>query len=219
MSHICTYLTCTWPTYLVAEEPVLFLHTLLSFFLGGFLFFFEGTRSLGKDCLFQLHVRMRMRMMIILPPALVLLLTFSSSSSSIPKASKFPSYPLLFYPTPVSHTLIFYLMPSTIAPFLHTSLLLFLPLLFYALAIIFPSNSSSSIRSSSSSSVDISSSAYDWNRDELPKCKKLLIRKEWRSWTRREKMEWVGAVKVRCLRYPILLLIFFFFPLLCTRYM
>lgn len=148
-------------------------------------------------------------MMMILPPALVLLLTFSSSSSSssITNASKFPSYPLLFYPTPSSHTLIFYLMPSTIAPFLHTSLLLFLPLLFYALAIIFPS---SSIRSSSSSSVDISSSAYDWNRDELPKCKKLLIRKEWRSWTRREKMEWVGAVKVRCVRYPILFLDFFY---------
>lgn len=150
--------------------------------------------------------------MIILPPALVLLLTFSSSSS-ITKASKFPSYPLLFYHTPISHTLIFYLMPSTIAPFLHTSLLLFLPLLFYALAIIFPS---SSIRSSSSSSVDISSSAYDWNRDELPKCKKLLIRKEWRTWTRREKMEWVGAVKVRCVRYPILLVIFFISSLLCT---
>lgn len=181
---------------------------------GGGGFFFEGTRSLGEDCLFQLHGVMMM-MIIILPPALVLLLTFSSSSSSITKASKFPSYPLLFYPTPISHTLIFYLMPSTIAPFLHTSLLLLLPLLFYALAIIFPS---SSIRSSSSS-VDISSSAYDWNRDELPKCKKLLIRKEWRSWTRREKKEWVGAVKVRCVRYPILLLIFFFFPLLCTRYM
>lgn len=149
--------------------------------------------------------------MIILPPALVLLLTFSSSS--ITKASKFPSYPLLFYPTPSSHTLIFYLMPSSIAPFLHTSLLLFLPLLFYALAIIFPS---SSIIRSSSSSVDISSSAYDWNRDELPKCKKLLIRKEWRTWTRREKMKWVGAVKVRCVRYPILFLIFFFFSLLCT---
>lgn len=194
--------------YLVAEEPVLFLHTLLSFFLGrDFFFFFEGTRSLGEDCLFQLHGMMMMMMMIILPSALVLLLTFSSSSSSsITKASKFPSYPLLFYPTPISHTLIFYLMPSTIAPFLHTSLLLFLPLLFYALAIIFPS---SSIRSSSSS-VDISSSAYDWNRDELPKCKKLLIRKEWRSWTRREKMEWVGAVKVRCVRYPILFLIFSF---------
>lgn len=26
-------------------------------------------------------------------------------------------------------------------------------------------------------------------------------------------MEWVGAVKVRCVRYPILFLIFFFFPL------
>lgn len=148
---------------------------------------------------------MMMMMMIILPSALVLLLTFSSSSSSsITKASKFPSYPLLFYHTPISHTLIFYLMPSTIAPFLHTSLLLLLPLLFYALAIIFPS--SSSIRSS----VDISSSAYDWNRDELPKCKKLLIRKEWRTWTRREKMEWVGAVKVRCVRYPILFLDFFY---------
>lgn len=198
------YIPYMYMAYLVAEEPVLFLHTLLSFFLGWFLFFsfFEGTRSLGEDCLFQLHGMM----MIILPPALVLLLTFSSSSSSITKASKFPSYPLLFYPTPISHTLIFYLMPSTIAPFLHTSLLLFLPLLFYALAIIFPS---SSIRSSSSS-VDISSSAYDWNRDELPKCKKLLIRKEWRSWTRREKMEWVGAVKVRCMRYPILFLIFSF---------
>lgn len=108
-------------------------------------------------------------------------------------------------------------MPSTIAPFLHTSLLLFLPLLFYALAIIFPSSSIRS-SSSSSSSVDISSSAYNWNRDELPKCKKLLIRKEWRTWTRREKMEWVGAVKVRCVACatPFFFRFFFFFPLLCT---
>lgn len=83
--------------YLVAEEPVLFLHTLLSFFLGWlFFFFFGGTRSLGEDCLFQLHgmMKKKMMMMIILPPALVLLLTFSSS---ITKASKFPSHPILFY--------------------------------------------------------------------------------------------------------------------------
>lgn len=32
---------------------------------------------------------------------------------------------------------------------------------------------------------------------QLPKCSKLLVRKEWRKLRRSEKAEWVGAVKVR----------------------
>ncbi|KAG9258584.1 uncharacterized protein F5Z01DRAFT_203092 [Emericellopsis atlantica] len=35
----------------------------------------------------------------------------------------------------------------------------------------------------------------NWNEAQLPKCKKLLTRKEWRTLTQSEKAEWVKAVK------------------------
>lgn len=35
------------------------------------------------------------------------------------------------------------------------------------------------------------------NEGQPPKCNKLLTRKEWRTLTRSEKAEWVGAIKVR----------------------
>lgn len=68
------YIPYMYMAYLVAEEPVLFLHTLLVIFSD----FWNKTRRLGEGCLFQLHVRMMMRMrmmMIILSHALVLLLS------------------------------------------------------------------------------------------------------------------------------------------------
>lgn len=39
--------------------------------------------------------------------------------------------------------------------------------------------------------------AYERNEGQAQKCSKLLTRKEWRTLTRSEKAEWVGAVKVR----------------------
>jgi tyrosinase len=39
--------------------------------------------------------------------------------------------------------------------------------------------------------------AYKINESQIPKCSQLLMRKEWRTFTRSEKAEWVGAVKVR----------------------
>jgi tyrosinase len=45
----------------------------------------------------------------------------------------------------------------------------------------------------------------DRRRDDQPqRCSRLLERKEWRTLTRNEKAEWVGAVKVR---FPPLILV------------
>jgi tyrosinase len=41
------------------------------------------------------------------------------------------------------------------------------------------------------------SSANKGRVDQSRKCSQLLERKEWRTLTRKEKAEWVGAVKVR----------------------
>lgn len=38
--------------------------------------------------------------------------------------------------------------------------------------------------------------ADEWIEGQPQKCSKLLTRKEWRTLTNREKVEWVGAVKV-----------------------
>jgi tyrosinase len=39
--------------------------------------------------------------------------------------------------------------------------------------------------------------AREGNETQVPKCSKLLARKEWRTLTHSEKAEWVGAVNVR----------------------
>lgn len=45
--------------------------------------------------------------------------------------------------------------------------------------------------------------ALEWNEKQLPKCSKLVTRKEWRVLTSGEKADWVEAVKVRGCSFPI----------------
>lgn len=44
--------------------------------------------------------------------------------------------------------------------------------------------------------------ALEWNETHIPKCSKLVTRKEWRVLTSGEKAEWVESVKVRACSLP-----------------